>query len=252
MRIKNLIYNSLFMGVLFGESVSKSNKFILLAILISVITAILSTEIAIEAMAGYYIEIIEGVIAVIFLVEYILRVWSVGINPEYRGVLGRFRYIFSFHAVIDFFALVITFATLLSTEALALRIFRALLLFRVLRVTRYGRSFELLKLAFKNQAPELIITFAMAFGILFISATALYLVEGVAQPESFGSIPRSLWWSVITLTTVGYGDVYPITVLGKVLTSVLAFIGIALVALPAGILASGLTEAHQEIKNKER
>ncbi len=245
------VYNELFGGI-HSEKLSITNKSIILLISLSALTTILATE---KTIFNNYKDIINGLefcLAIVFAIEYFARIWAIGEHPAYPGILGRIKYAFTPMALIDLLAFSITLVTLSTADGFALRLIRLILLIKLARLGKYGKSIDLLKRAISNQLPELLITLIVAIAILFVSATLLYLVEGSEQPENFGSIPRSLWWSVITLTTVGYGDVYPVTAVGKFLTSILAFVGVALVALPAGILASGLTEAHQQIKEEEK
>jgi len=242
-------YNELFGGIS-SDKLSLTNKLIIFLIIISVLITIVATESQVTSNYGSLINNLEISLAIIFSIEYFARLWAVSEDPRYRGAIGRVKYIFTPMALIDLLAFSITLITLASTDGFTLRLIRMILLLRLAKLGKYGKSFKLLKRAIGNQLPELFITFSIAIVVLFVSATLLYLVEGNEQPDNFGSIPRSLYWSVITLTTVGYGDVYPITPVGKFITSILAFVGVALVALPAGILASGLTEAHQQIREE--
>jgi len=244
-------YNELFGGIS-SDKLSLTNKLIIFLIIISVLITIVATESQVTSNYGSLINNLEISLAIIFSIEYFARLWAVSEDPRYRGAIGRVKYIFTPMALIDLLAFSITLITLASTDGFTLRLIRMILLLRLAKLGKYGKSFKLLKRAIGNQLPELFITFSIAIVVLFVSATLLYLVEGNEQPDNFGSIPRSLYWSVITLTTVGYGDVYPITPVGKFITSILAFVGVALVALPAGILASGLTEAHQQIKEENK
>ncbi len=244
-------YNELFGGIS-SDKLSLTNKLIIFLIIISVLITIVATESQVTSNYGSLINNLEISLAIIFSIEYFARLWAVSEDPRYRGAIGRVKYIFTPMALIDLLAFSITLITLASTDGFTLRLIRMILLLRLAKLGKYGKSFKLLKRAIGNQLPELFITFSIAIVVLFVSATLLYLVEGNEQPDNFGSIPRSLYWSVITLTTVGYGDVYPITPVGKFITSILAFVGVALVALPAGILASGLTEAHQQIREENK
>ncbi len=245
------VYNELFGGIS-TDKLSITNKLIIFLIITSVLITIIATESQVTSNYGSLINTLEICLAIIFSIEYFTRLWAVSEDPKYRGFVGRVRYIFTPMALIDLLAFSITLITLASTDGFTLRLIRMILLLRLAKLGKYGESFKLLRRAIGNQLPELFITFSIAIVVLFVSATLLYLVEGNEQPDNFGSIPRSLYWSVITLTTVGYGDVYPITPVGKFITSILAFVGVALVALPAGILASGLTEAHQQIKEENK
>jgi len=134
-----------------------------------------------------------------------------------------------------------------------LRALRLTRLFRIFKMNRYTDSLTKFTNVFKNKKEELGITALVGFIVLLIASTLMYYIEGPYQPEAFSSIPASMWWGVETLTTVGYGDTYPITPLGKTLGSLIAVIGIGLFALPAGILATGfLAEMQKEKKQKRK
>ena len=154
------------------------------------------------------------------------------------------------HALLDLFTLVIIILSTFGASAFLLRLARVLRVLRIARLGGYSTAINLMLGAVKKRRFELNISVVAAFVLLIISSSLLYLVEGHHQPESFGSIPRAMWWSIATLTTVGYGDVYPITVLGKVFAAFTALSGIGLIALPTGILAAAVSEAIQENKNK--
>jgi len=127
-----------------------------------------------------------------------------------------------------------------------IRAIRLLRLFRIFKIGRYSKSLNVLKDVIRNKKEELVLIIFVVLIMLVIFSSLMYFVERDVQPEAFASIPHAMWWAIITLTTVGYGDVYPITVLGKILGAMIAFLGIGMFALPAGILGSGLIEAIQK------
>lgn len=187
---------------------------------------------------------------VFFSVEYALRIWAAGEIERFRGPLGRLRYAVQPMSVIDFLAIVPFFLTLGGSDLVLLRILRFM---RILILARLGGFTIASRILFKAVAErtfELAVSAAVAFTFLMAAAIALYFAEGPYQPEHFGSIPRAMWWSMATLTTVGYGDTYPITALGKVLAGITALAGIGVIAMPAGILAAAFSDAFQ--KRKER
>ena len=187
----------------------------------------------------------------VFAAEYVLRLWSCTVDPRYRHpVRGRLRYAATPMAVVDLLAvlppiLVAVLPLLLPLRAADVRFVRALRLFRLLRVlklARYAEPFATLGRVLASRRDELAVV-GLVLGVLLVfSSSLLYFAEQDAQPDKFGSIPAAMWWAVTTMTTVGYGDVYPVTALGRVLTGLLAVLGIGLFALPAGILASGFSE----------
>lgn len=146
---------------------------------------------------------------------------------------------------VDIVVLVITFVPLAGLNGQALRLVRLLRILRIAKLGRMSRTFRQLVAAIASRRYELILTMLLAIGLVLAGASLLYWAEGEVQPDKFGSIPRALWWAVVTLTTIGYGDVYPITPLGKVFAGAVAFAGIGLIAMPAGILAAAFSDAMQ-------
>lgn len=194
--------------------------------------------------AFYLFEIMS---VTIFSIEYLLRVISF---TKASGVSGgsRLRYIFSPMMIIDLIAILPFYIPILF--AIDLRFVRALRLLRLTRLFKLGRyteSMRIIKDVLKLRREELIICLFAALILLIVASGGLYFIEKDVQPEAFSSIPASMWWGVATLTTVGYGDVYPITALGKFLGAIIALLGVGMFALPAGIIASGFAEA---VRNK--
>jgi voltage-gated potassium channel len=180
----------------------------------------------------------------IFTLEYVLRVWSCVENRRYRRPFwGRIRFMFSPLALIDLLAVLPFY---LSIGLLDLRFLRLVRLLRLLKVTRYVRALHVIGQVVRRKRAELLVTLGMIGLILLLVSSVMYSIESVAQPDKFGSIPDTMWWGVATLTTVGYGDVYPITPAGKVFSSIIAVLGLGLFAIPTGILASGFNEQLQE------
>lgn len=160
--------------------------------------------------------------------------------------MGRLRYTISFYAVIDFLAIFPFYLALLpSVAALDLRFLRLLRLMRfarVLKIGRYSQAFDRLKAVFHAKLPDLGVVIVGVLVALVLASSVMYHVENAAQPDKFSSIPAAMWWSVSALTTVGYGDIQPVTPTGKVLGGLIQILGISLFALPAGILAAGYEE----------
>ncbi|MBK1649379.1 ion transporter [Rhabdochromatium marinum] len=185
-----------------------------------------------------FLKISEVVVMVLFTIEYILRI----ITSE-----KKLAYIFSFHGIIDFVAIA-PFYLSLGIDLRGIRAFRLFKVFRILKLTRYTKAIERFGKALVLAREEVII-FALATGILlYLSAVGIYYFEHQAQPEIFKSIPHSLWWAVATLTTVGYGDVYPVTAGGKIFTFFILMIGLGIVAVPAGLLASALSKIRRDME----
>lgn len=225
---------------------SRANLFICLLIIFSVFVAILETEESLLIHTETLFRYLEWVFTVLFLLEYGARLWVLGENPKYNdGLRGRLRYAFTPAALLDLLAIAPILVTFAGSEAFLLRLFRLLRVLRLARLGRFSEAMGYVAEAVRSRGHELCLSVGAALVLLILSATVLYLVEGADQREAFGSIPRAMWWAVATLTTVGYGDVYPVTLLGKVFASVTAVAGIALIAMPTGILAAAFSDAMQ-------
>ncbi len=180
-------------------------------------------------------------LVVAFTAEYFLRIWAAN-KP--------LKYIFSFFGIIDILS-ILPFYLSLGIDLRALKAVRLLRLFRILKLVRYNQAVKRFHLAFVLVKEEFILFFFSAMILLYFSAVGIYYFENPAQPEVFSSIFDSLWWATATLTTVGYGEIYPITVGGKVFTFFVLFIGLGIVAIPAGIFASALSKAREILNNNE-
>ena len=191
-------------------------------------------------------------VVIVFAVEYVLRVWVSGLNPEFSGFVGRLRYVTRFHSIADLLAFLPELIVLIvggGIPLIALRVFR---LFRLIKIARFVPAFDVLGAAMKRAGSQLLTTLAMALALVYVAAVLLYFIEGVGQGrEEFGSIPRAIWWSIATLTTVGYGDIYPVTTLGRIAASVIALAGVGVVALPAGVFASAFSDELRERELKK-
>ncbi len=180
---------------------------------------------------------------VIFSVEYLLRLWCCTENPKYRHPFtGRLRFFFTPLALIDLLAILPAYLTLFGVDLLYLRVLRMLRILRVAKLARYSPALRSFLWVMARKKEELAVSMALMFFLLIIASAAMYYVEHDSQPAVFSSIPAAMWWGVATLSTVGYGDVYPVTELGKVLASFIAVLGIGLFGLPAGIIGSGFVE----------
>ncbi len=228
-----------------SNSISKSFNFFLIALIIlNTLAVLLETVESIQAQYQHLFFAFEVFSVAIFSIEYLLRLWSITSSSKYsRPVSGRIKFVFSGDALIDLFAIVPFYLPMLiGFDLRFIRILRLFRLVRILKISRYMHATKMIGNVFKAKREELLITLLLIFFLIIIVSSIMFHVEHEAQPDKFSSIPETMWWSVATLTTVGYGDVYPITVLGKTLASVIALLGIGMVALPAGILASGFSE----------
>lgn len=218
-------------------------------ILANVAAVVLETVEAIRLPMRTFFLVFEVLSVGIFSIEYALRIWSCTVNPRYADpVGGRIRYVLSPLALVDLLAIVPAFVPGGSLDLRFARAVRLLRLGRSLKIARYSRSLQTLGFVLKARRMELSVTAFAGLVLLICAASGIYYAEHAAQPDKFSSIPAAMWWGVITLTTVGYGDVYPVTTLGKVFASIIAVMGIGLFALPAGIVASGFAEEAKRHK----
>ncbi|MEN6610544.1 MAG: ion transporter [Methanoregulaceae archaeon] len=236
-----------------GNWKSSAFKYFMIAVIIAnIIAVIIGTVPDIRTQDDLLIQYISRFAFCIFFIEYLLRAWVCPENPKYRTgpITGRLRYLASPLALIDLFVLIPFIAPPLIIQDLnRLRVSRAFQLFVLLKLIRYSDSLRIFTSVFNAKKRQLAMILFLVFFILVTSATLMYYAEHSAQPEKFSSIPATLWWSVETLTTVGYGDMVPVTYPGKMIASVVALLGIGLIALPAGILASGF---YEEFSHKEK
>ncbi|HVY87013.1 MAG TPA: ion transporter [Caulobacterales bacterium] len=192
---------------------------------------------------------INATIVIIFAIEFALRFWSEGENPAHAGVMGRLKFLAQPIIIADILAFLPELLVLIFFPSLHggwLAALRALRLFRLFKLARYVPAFAIVGAAVKRAGPALFASACVAAAQVYIAAMLLYFIEGDTKPQAFGSITRALWWAIVTLTTVGYGDVYPETVLGRIAAGLIAVAGIGIVAMPTGILASAFAEEFRE------
>lgn len=252
MKGKRRIYEILEIGSK-HDPVSKGfDIFLIVLIAINVFAVILETVQSLAQPYASFFETLELISIIIFTGEYILRVWTCTENEKYaHPVFGRIRYMIGPMALIDLCAVLPFYLpVILPMDPRFMRSLRLFRLFRLFKMGRYSESLQTMGNVMKDRKEELVVTIFMIFIMLVMASSLVYTVEHDAQPEAFSSIPAAMWWGMATLTTVGYGDVYPITPMGKFLGAVIALLGIGLFALPAGILASGFAEELQKKDGK--
>lgn len=192
---------------------------------------------------------------VIFTAEYALRLWTAPnkFNLPKNSLRSYLRYIFSFLGIIDLFAILpFYFPFIIDADLRILRVLRTFRLLRILKLSRYNNSFKMIIRVLREQKEKLFITLFFIVVMILLSSSIMYFVETAVQPDKFPNIPATLWWAVATLTTVGYGDVYPITILGKILGSFIAVMGIGLIAMPSGIISAGLIKEVKKQKSEKQ
>ncbi len=237
-----------------GDRFSRAvNLSIMALIILNVIAVILST---VEELLPQYDPIFgafEVFSVAVFSIEYALRIWSCTVDEEFASpVRGRLRFMRTPFAVIDLVAILPFFLPFFVADLRHVRAIRLFRLFRIFKMARYSEAMRTLGRVLTLKKVELFISLFSLLILLIFSSTMIYYVEHDAQPEEFSSIPAAMWWGIVTLATVGYGDVYPITPAGKFIGALVILVGIGMFALPAGILASGFVEVLDGRKGSER
>jgi len=217
---------------------------ILALIVLSVLAIILQSVEGINRQYHSFFRAFEVFSVGVFSLEYLLRIWSCVEEPRFsRPLLGRLRLALQPLLLLDLLAVLPAYLVFYSMDLRFLRTVRLIRLVRVTKLARYLRALQNLGRVLRAKREELLVTSGLMFLLLVVASCLVYAAEHEVQPEQFPNIPAAMWWAIATLTTVGYGDIYPVTVEGKVLASVVAVLGIGLFALPAGILGSGFMEA---------
>ena len=225
--------------------------FLITLIILNITAVLLETVDSIYSVYKFHFLVFERVSTCIFLVEYLLRVWvSVEeINKEKKisKLITRIKYMCTWPAIIDLLAVLSGLIPMIFE--VDLRILRALRMLRLLKFSRYFKVMNLLLGVLKEERQSFLAAMFLLTIAMLIASTGIYIFEKDAQPDKFGSIPEAMWWAVATLTTVGYGDVTPVTAMGKIFGALITIIGIGTVALPSGILASGFSDQLKRRKN---
>ncbi len=254
MSVKRRIFETLEKGQ--GDDLlsKRFDIFIMTMILLNVAAVILETVESVHNDYEIVFEYFEYISVFVFSIEYLGRVWTCTYLEKYKHpVYGRIKFIFSFMAVVDLLAIAPFYLPLFfAIDGRVLRILRLFRIVRIFKMGRYSTAFNMIVTVVTKRKEELLVTLTIVFVMLILASSLMYYVENEAQPEVFRSIPETMWWGVATLTTVGYGDVYPVTGLGKVLGAFIAILGVGIFALPAGIIASGFeAEISKRMREKE-
>jgi voltage-gated potassium channel len=225
--------------------------FLIVLVALNVIAVVLESVENLSLVHGPIFHAFDTASVAVFSVEYLLRLWSAVDLPEarYRHPLwGRLRWMVSPMAVIDLLA-VLPFYLGIVVE-IDLRVLRVLRVMRVFKLSRYSMAINVMVAVARQESRAIGATLFLMMVVLVLSASLMYLAEHHAQPHVFSDIPTSMWWAVVTLTTLGYGDMVPITLLGRIVGGMTAVLGIGMIALPAGVLASGFSE-QMRIRREE-
>ena len=226
-KIKNIVeYNN--------NSLSRGFAiFIQVLIVLSIITFSIETIPDLEPETRQFLRWVELISVIVFTIEYLLRIY---VSDK------KLRFVFSFFGVIDLLA-ILPFYLSFGIDLRSLRAMRFVRLFRIFKLVRYNKAIGHFGRAITIAKEEIMLFLFITFILIYLSAVGIYYFENAAQPEHFSSIFDSLWWAIITLTTVGYGDVYPITLGGRIFTFFVLMIGLGIIAIPTGILSSALTRS---------
>ncbi len=236
-RVGNVIFNS-----------------ILILIAVNVLVCIVET---VESLGKEFPEFFywfEVISVAIFTAEYVLRLWACTASGLYSGpVRGRVRLIFKPIYLIDIFAILPLYLQVI-VPGLDLRFVRALRLFRLFRLFRFDKlteSFQMFSVVLRKRFNELVISLVVVFLSVVIASYVMYMLEHGAQPEKFSSVPAAMWWGIVTMTTIGYGDLYPITPSGKLVGGIVAFFGLCVLALPIATIGAGFMDEIQRKRSTE-
>lgn len=236
-----------------ADTLSKRfDMFIMTLILLNVAAVIIETVDSIHDSYEVYFQYFEVFSVVIFSIEYVARLWACTAIEKYKHpVFGRIRYMFTVEAIIDLLAIIPFYLPFLlnHSDGRIIRVLRLMRLFRIFKLGRYSQALGLITNVVKKRREELIVTLTLLIIMLIFASTLMYYIEYEPDKPGFQSIPETMWWGVATLTTVGYGDVYPVTALGKLLGAAIAIMGVGLFALPAGIVAAGF---ETELRNRKK
>ena len=222
------------------------NILIFVNILISIIIMFLMTE---KTLSVYHdiFNNINDINIIIFAVEYILRIYSI----NYKQHISRFRHSLSPFMIIDFLAILPSLLIFLDINSSFLRTLRIIRIFKLFRITKYSKVDDIVVEILSEKKEEFIFVFLAILILLFTMTPLIYTFESVAQPEVFNSMSTTLWWSITTFTTIGYGDMYPITTLGRFFTSIISILGIAFYAIPGAIFTASLLDKVSRKKKKK-
>ena len=240
-------------GNIENNKISKHyNIFSSTLIIISILLIIFESFKELEEHISGIIYTTETVVVIFFSLEYVLRLITSPFQYPNKKVVAPILFIFSFLGIIDLLSILPFYLPMfINTNLTFLRVLRLFRLMRIFKLLRYSESVRTLGKALARIKTELISTLFITFIVLLFSANIMYIVENKAQPEAFKNMGESLWWAVATLTTVGYGDIYPVTSLGKIISGIMALIGIGIVAIPAGLLSSAFVSEIEDRKRKK-
>ncbi|MBO4373146.1 MAG: ion transporter, partial [Bacteroidales bacterium] len=228
------------------------NYFIMTLILVNVVSMILETVKSVYEPYHTYFHAFELFVIAVFTCEYIMRILTADLAfPCGNRLKSVLKYVFSFYGLIDLLAILPFYMPFTKLDLRIVRTLRLLRFLRLFKITRYNNSMELIKSVMSEKRSELGVTCFVILIVMIIASFLMFYAENAAQPDHFPNVLSCIWWSIVTLTTVGYGDVFPVTGMGRFIGGVIAFLGIGLVALPTGIISAGFLEKLNQ-NNKDK
>jgi voltage-gated potassium channel len=241
MTIRKKIYN--YLNPLESDPLPQKilNNFIAIIIIFNIFALIASSVKSVEDEYGKLLDIFEWFCITIFTIEYILRLYTIKENATFSRKNGRVKYFFTLPALIDLISILPIIFHLFNLSFI--RVLRLARLVRVFKLERYTHGIQKIFRVFKNKKNDLISAFSLIIFVVIVFTFLIYLIENEAQPDKYSSIPESLYWTIVTITSIGGGDIFPVTLWGKLLTVLMALIGIAFVALPTSIITAGFIES---------
>lgn len=224
----------------------------LFTILLNVTATVLFTFDYFENNYGNILHWVEAVTVAFFALDYVLRIWTAPLlHPQDRSATGVRKYIFSFWGLIDLISFLPYYIPFFPDGGATFRLFRVVRIFRLFRVNKYSDSLGAITSVLKSKKQQLLSSVFIILVLMLASSLCLYSVEHDAQPEVFRNALSGIWWASSALLTVGYGDMYPITIAGKIMAMIITFLGVGLVAIPTGIISAGFVEQFQKIRESE-
>ena len=215
--------------------------FIVIIIILNILTVFLETFDELSALKGVF-RWIEGITVIVFCIEYILRIWTADLlYPDKNGIKARLKFLRSFDGIVDLLTILPFF---FLSGFIVFRMLRVVRIFHLFRVNVHYDSFHIITYVLSEKKNQIFSSVFIIIVLMLASSLGIYSAEHEAQPEAFKNAFSGIWWSVSTLLTVGYGDIYPITVIGKIMAILIAFLGVGVVAIPTGIISAGFVEQY--------
>ena len=232
-----------------NDKASRVVDIVLVCLILINVVLIIADTFELPPLATKIGGVVETASVIIFTLEYILRFWSADLSyPGIPPFLARLRYMVTFSALIDLISLLPSYISAISANFMVLRMLRVIRLFRVFKLNRYTHALRDIGEVFRKKASQLISSMLVVLILMLISAVLMYDAEHEAQPKVFDNALSGLWWAIATVTTVGYGDIYPVTAVGRVMSAIIALLCIGLVAVPTEIITSGFSEQISQKK----